>query len=240
MSIFPVYPPCAPRAFISQPYNFSYIKPPNKVFRSAPSSSPALTEPYIAWLDRVQRDYAGIWHSYGIYELIQLSRTGIKYNQKMIIAALHFFESSTNTFHFECGMMTPTLFDVAAITGLPPTGATYDPYNASKNFDVTMNDKTYAKYMAEHHLDDKEVSDDEHVAFLVLWLSKYVFCTKSLQVAVKFVNMAVQIHEGQQIFFFLICFTINRCTCNLNKVIHLLGEVSILKKKLFLSSSPPR
>jgi hypothetical protein len=125
-------------------------------------------------------------------------RTGLKYNQEMIIAALHFFESSTNTFHFECGMMTPTLFDVAAITGLPPTGETYDPYHASKNIEVSMNDKTYAKYIAEHHLDDKEVGDDEHVAFLVLWLSKYVFCTKSLQVAVKFVNMAVQIHEGQQ------------------------------------------
>ncbi|GAU34569.1 hypothetical protein TSUD_29150 [Trifolium subterraneum] len=50
-----------------------------------------------------------------------------KYQQEMIIAALHFFESSTNTFQFECGMMTPTLFDVAAITGLPLTGDTYDP-----------------------------------------------------------------------------------------------------------------
>jgi hypothetical protein len=45
----------------------------------------------------------------------------------MLVAALHFFESSTNTFHFECGMMTSTLFDVAAITGLPPTGDAYDP-----------------------------------------------------------------------------------------------------------------
>ncbi|PNX59721.1 hypothetical protein L195_g051561, partial [Trifolium pratense] len=111
ISIFPVYKPCAPRVFISEPYNFSYIKAPNRVFRSAPS----LNDQYLGWLDRVQRDKADIWQACGIYDLIQLSRTGLKYQQEMIIAALHFFESSTNTFHFECGMMTPTLLDVAAI-----------------------------------------------------------------------------------------------------------------------------
>ncbi|PNX75439.1 hypothetical protein L195_g031375 [Trifolium pratense] len=69
-------------------------------------------------------DLQKIWES-------QLSRTGLKYQQEMIIVVLHFFESSTNTFHFECGMMTPTLFDVAAITGLLPIGDTYDPANRS-------------------------------------------------------------------------------------------------------------
>ncbi|MCI46074.1 hypothetical protein A2U01_0067314, partial [Trifolium medium] len=33
----------------------------------------------------------------------------------MLVAALHFWERSTNTFHFKVGMMTPTLFDIAAI-----------------------------------------------------------------------------------------------------------------------------
>ncbi|CAJ2651849.1 unnamed protein product [Trifolium pratense] len=128
LSIFPVYKPCAPRVFISEPYNFSYIKAPNRVFRSAPS----LNDQYLGWLDRVQRDKADIWQACGIYDLIQLSRTGLKYQQEMIIAALRFFGSSTNTFHFECGMMTPTLLDVAAITGLSPLGDTYDPWSKSK------------------------------------------------------------------------------------------------------------
>ncbi|PNX61720.1 hypothetical protein L195_g052602, partial [Trifolium pratense] len=109
--IFPVYKLSTPRVFISEPYNFSYIKAPNRVFRSTPS----LNDQYLGWLDRIQQDKADIWQACGIYDLIQLSRTGLKYQQEMIVAALHFFESSTNTFHFECGMMTPTLLDVAAI-----------------------------------------------------------------------------------------------------------------------------
>lgn len=197
MEIFPLYKPCSPRAFIHEPYNFSYLKPPNNVFRSAPR----LRDQYINWLDRVEHDYKGVWESYGIFDLIQLSRSGLAYQPEMLMAALHFFESSTNTFHFECGMMTPTLLDVAAITGLTPSGAVYDPNMSSKSIKITIKDKTYSKYIAEHHSDSEEVSGEEHVAFLVLWLSHFVFCTKSLQVAMKFVPMAVQIHECQHFGF---------------------------------------
>jgi hypothetical protein len=119
----------------------------------------------------------------------------------MLVAALHFFESSTNTFHFECEMMTPTLFDVAVITGLPPTGDAYDPSRVCNIIDFGFSSKTYSKYIAENQKDDAEVGDEEHVAFLALWLSQHVFCTKSLQVARRFIIMANQIHEGQQIGF---------------------------------------
>ncbi|WJX64668.1 hypothetical protein P8452_49418 [Trifolium repens] len=192
MTIFPIYKPCSPRVYINEPYNFSYIKNPNKVFRSAPY----VTDAYKNWLARVQGDFGGIWQSYGIFDFIQLSKIGVRYNQEMLIAALHFFESSTNTFHFACGMMTPTLFDVAAITGLPPTGDVYDPSRVSHTIEIEFNSKTYSKYIAEHH-GEGEVSDEEHVAFLALWLSQHVFCTKSLQVARSFIIMANQIHEGQ-------------------------------------------
>ncbi|XP_045831589.1 uncharacterized protein LOC123922982 [Trifolium pratense] len=154
LSIFPVYKPCAPRVFISEPYNFSYIKAPNRVFRSAPS----LNDQYLGWLDRIQRDKADIWQACGNYDLIQLSRTGLKYQQEMIIAALHFFESSTNTFHFECGMMTPTLLDVAAITGLSPLGDTYDPFKASDTIKFDFRNKSYSKYIVENRKTNDEVT----------------------------------------------------------------------------------
>ncbi|CAJ2662120.1 unnamed protein product [Trifolium pratense] len=121
--------------------------------------------------------------------------------QEMIIAALHFFESSTNTFHFECGMMTPTLLDVAAITGLSPLGDTYDPCKASDTIKFDFRNKSYSKYIVENRKTSDEVSDEEHIAFLTLWLSQYVFCTQSLQVAKKFIPMAIQLHECQQFNF---------------------------------------
>jgi hypothetical protein len=96
-------------------------------------------------------------------------------------------------------MMTPTLFDVAAITGLSPIGDTYDPTRASQNISFTSRENTFLKYIQQHHQSNQEeVSDVEHVAFLTLWLSHYIFCSKSLQVAKKFIPMAIQIHEGQQ------------------------------------------
>jgi hypothetical protein len=121
----------------------------------------------------------------------------VKYHQEMLVAALHFFETSTNTFQFECGMMTPTLFDVAAITGLRPTGATYDPAQSSDNIKLSYKSNAYSKFISEHQKTDGDVDEQEHVAFLVLWLSQFVFCTRSLQVAKKFIPMAVQIHECQ-------------------------------------------
>lgn len=196
LNIFPVYKPCEPRAFLDSPYSFNFLKPPNKVFRSSPYYG---NEDYIKWLDRVQVGYGEFWKDSGIYELIQLSRVGPKYHQEMLIAALHFFDSSTNTFHFPCGMMTPTLFDVAAITGLSPIGDTYDPARVSPNIVFDPKEKTFQKYIQENHeAGDEEVSDVEHVAFLTLWLSHYIFCSKSLQVAKKFIPMAIQLHEGQQ------------------------------------------
>ncbi|GAU30843.1 hypothetical protein TSUD_365500 [Trifolium subterraneum] len=169
ISFFPSYSNCSPRTFISGTYNFSYLKPPNKIFRSAPT----IVEGYLAWLDRVQQAFGSLWKDFGIFDFIQLSRLGIKYQQEMIIAVLHFFESSTNTFQFECGLMTPTLFDVAAITGLSPTGDTYDPTLAGSKIEPKIRTKSYTKYIEEHNQLTGEVSDEEHVAFLVLWLSQH-------------------------------------------------------------------
>jgi hypothetical protein len=189
MEIFPVYKPCCPRTFLNSPYNFNFIKPPNKVFRSAPYYG---NEGYLEWLDRVQVGYGDFWKDAGLYELIQLSRVGPQYQQEMIIAAMHFFEGSTNTFHFECGMMTPTLFDVSAITGLSPIGETYDPAKTNQSIEFDYKEKTFQKYIQENHrVGEEEVSDIEHIAFRTLWLSHYVFCSKSLQVAKKFIPMAI-------------------------------------------------
>ncbi|KAH1214822.1 hypothetical protein GmHk_13G036099 [Glycine max] len=197
--VFPCYPTCEPRIFDSEPYNFNCLSKPNKLFRSAPSIA---HRDYLPWLDRVEQAYEDFWKTYGIFDLIQFSRSGPEYRPEMLIAAMHFFESSTNTFQFKCGMMTPTLLDVAALTGLRPSGETYDPTKSSDNIKLVYKENTFSKYIAEHKGSvEEEVSDEEHVAFLTLWLSHYVFCTKSLQVAKRFIPMAIQIHEGQNFGF---------------------------------------
>ncbi|XP_045809919.1 uncharacterized protein LOC123904282 [Trifolium pratense] len=192
--IFPCLETCEPRIFDSKPYNFEYMLTNYKPFRSHPYYGNSL---YLTWLDRMEQSFGKFWKDYGIFELIQFSRIGPKYQPEMLIAAMHFFEKSTNTFHFKSGMMTPTLFDVSAITGLRPTGKTYSPDDVSDNITLNYKENAFSAFILKHSgPENEEVSDEEHVAFLTLWLSHYVFCSRSLQIARKFIPMAVQIHEG--------------------------------------------
>jgi hypothetical protein len=150
-------------------------------------------------LNRIEKEYKGVWESYGIFPLIQFSRTGPKYKPELLIAALHFYEKSTNTFQFKCGMVTPTLLDVAAITGLKPDGDDFDPAKTGDNIELNYKENTFSKYITENMGEEgEEVSHEEHVAFLTLWLSHFVLCSKSLQVARMFIPMARQIHEGRR------------------------------------------
>lgn len=53
-------------------------------------------------------------------------------------------------------------------------------------------------YIQDHHNKDSiEVSDKEHIAFLTLWLSYYVLCPGSLQIAKSYIALVIQIHEGR-------------------------------------------
>ena len=99
-------------------------------------------------------------------------------------------------------MMTPTLFNIAAITGLRPTGDYFDPedlYEDVIGFAATK--PTYTTFI--NHFHDKSsstVSEVEHIAFLAMWLSRFVFCTKSLQVPKKMLTLATQLHQGYPLY----------------------------------------
>lgn len=99
----------------------------------------------------------------------------------MIISTLSFWEGLTNTFQLRCGMITPTLFDMALIYGLRPTCDTFNPTLKSKikpKFLFTQSG--FDNYIEDHHEDTIEVFDYEHISFLTLWLSHFIFCSGSL------------------------------------------------------------
>ena len=119
----------------------------------------------------------------------------------MLVSSLYFWDITHYTFHLLCGMITPTLFDLAAITCLKPTRYTYDP---DTNFEDTITFSTswatYSTHITHYHDKDTDiVSDVEHIAFLSLWLSHFVFCSKSLQVTKKYLTLANQLHVGRDV-----------------------------------------
>lgn len=120
----------------------------------------------------------------------------------MLVASLYFWESTTNTFQLPSGMVTPTLFDIADITGLRPTGKNFDSSESDEdNINFNINCAIFSKYIKNHHVTDTDkVSDEEHIAFLALWLSRCIFCCKSLKVAKRYLTLANQLHEGHGIW----------------------------------------
>jgi hypothetical protein len=99
-AIFPCYEKHSPLVFTKGPYNLSFMK---SKFRT--ESKHERNEDYLLWLNKVEAKRGRFWKDIGIFDLIQLSREGPRYHNEMLIAALH----------LKCGMLTPTLLDVAAI-----------------------------------------------------------------------------------------------------------------------------
>ena len=101
----------------------------------------------------------------------------------MLLVSLHFWEGSTNTIQLRCVMLMPTLFDIDVITDLRPTGEVFD--HIFDTYDIIgLNSKwtSFTNFIADHFDEaTTEVSDEEHVAFLSLWLSHFIFCSNSLQ-----------------------------------------------------------
>lgn len=102
----------------------NFMDPKARVFRSMPTPG---NKKYVAWLNKVQCKRQDQWRRVGIFDVIQISRHVHRINQCMFLVSIYFWKGSTNTFQLPCGMLTPTLFNMAAITSLSPMGETFDP-----------------------------------------------------------------------------------------------------------------
>lgn len=179
--------------------NLDYMSNTLRVLRSFPLSE--YPKNYLSWLAKIENHKAQTWKEMEIFDMIQLSKVGLVYCQPILIISLYFWNNTHKNFQFPCGMLTPTLFDVAAITSLRPTGDTFDPnYMTKETIGFNGSQATFTRCILDHHnKDTKEVSEEKHISFLALWPSRCVFCSKYLQVAKKFLTMANQLHAGHKL-----------------------------------------
>ena len=82
-------------------------------------------------------------------------------------------------------MITPTLFELVAITGLQPIGKLihFDSVpDYVKAYNLEDSEASYSAFIRNNMGSPlTPVSDAEHVAFLSYWLNVVVFCSRSLQ-----------------------------------------------------------
>nr|KYP75380.1 hypothetical protein KK1_008107 [Cajanus cajan] len=123
----------------------------------------------------------------------------------MLFSAILFWNRETRAFEFPCGFVCPTLLDIAAITGLTPTGERFYPdlfeeEISIKETSISWDKKTYLAFITAHMGQANTlVSTSEHIAFLMYWLSACVFCTPSLQVPKYYYILAQALHLEKKI-----------------------------------------
>ncbi|KAI5351262.1 hypothetical protein L3X38_004153 [Prunus dulcis] len=117
------------------------------------------------------------WMQNGIYYAILLDKHQIDLNPSLLGASLCFWDSTSNTFAFGTGPMSPTLLDMAAPFGFRPWGMSIDvlgdyemrnrkvgvPMRASKTEILCL--RTYFGFMMMYQgMNDR---DQEHMMFLL-------------------------------------------------------------------------
>lgn len=186
-------------AYVENPIIMDFFDRKSRVFRSSPLSKDP--QDYLAWLAKVEKKKAPFWKELGMFDLIELSKVGPAYCPNMLLASLYFWDRPHQTFHFRCGMMTPTLFDLAAIVGLKPIGEEFDPLFLNEDsigFDVSR--AAYNTHIRHYHdTTTTEVFDIEHITFMALWLCRYVFFSRSIQVARMYITISNQLHVGRKL-----------------------------------------
>lgn len=110
------------------------LDPTTRVFRLVPTFG---NKDYLVWLKKVNGQCQTWWEDICILNVIQLSRNGHRVNPCMLLASIFLWESLTNTFPLPCGMITPTVFDVEAFTGLSLLDEVFDLTIAGENSEQT-------------------------------------------------------------------------------------------------------
>ncbi|MED6207552.1 hypothetical protein PIB30_036799 [Stylosanthes scabra] len=97
-----------------------------------------------------------LWQSQvdvGINQALQLACYDLSYRQPLLGASLYFWSPVTNTFHFPCGMMTPTLLGIAHIAGLPSNGdaiSWIDEFNIEDSIGIDFSEISYTNFIKKN------------------------------------------------------------------------------------------
>jgi hypothetical protein len=141
-------------------------------------------------------------------------------NESLLIAASYFWSHALNAFLFGHGPMAPTLADVLLLTVLDISSS--DVLFSQRNDKPSHRLKTkniggWSGYIAEHKKEGT-AGHREHVAFLNMWLEKFVFCGKTFGPTANYQIVAEQLIVGN-------CIPLGKYL--LGAVYHLLHQVAV-------------
>ncbi|KAL5699472.1 hypothetical protein ACHQM5_030367 [Ranunculus cassubicifolius] len=163
------------------------------------------------WVDQLSPIYGHVWKKAGVYDAIVVSTYKFIRDGEFILALVDFWCQDTNTFVFSWGEATVTLEDLFIIGGFSVLG---EPANLplteelleieerlikehKKCYSTRSRKPSYGEWFERFMGSDDDL---EHVAFLCLWLTRYVFPTKPKGTIAKHLfSIAIHLSKGTRI-----------------------------------------
>uniref|UniRef100_I1PUA3 Aminotransferase-like plant mobile domain-containing protein n=1 Tax=Oryza glaberrima TaxID=4538 RepID=I1PUA3_ORYGL len=135
---------------------------------------------WTTWYKRVSANKQTHWDEIGIGQALALTIANSAKDEPLMAAATYFWSNTINAFLFNQGPMTPTLIDITMIIGLDVTSSANPmSLNTKNQYDFrTKSIGGWSGYVAAY-MGQGSVTPREHVAFLLMWLEKFLFCGSS-------------------------------------------------------------
>ncbi|KAL7217009.1 hypothetical protein ACSBR1_028851 [Camellia fascicularis] len=138
------------------------------------------------WVETLAEKHGAIWNQTGICDAIMSSIYEVRCNSDLVLGLCEFWCSETNSFVFPWGESTITLEDLMVLGGYPVLG---EPVTSPLDEELVKIERELEKQRsqmlkskakkADHSSWIKhfmvEQNEFEHVGFLSLWLSRFVF-----------------------------------------------------------------
>lgn len=178
---------------------FTQVKPNVPSWKHTFRSRSSRLTGFRTWYKRIAAAKQVHWDEIGIDQCITLSLADTKKNEPLLSAATYFWSSTLNAFLFRQSPMTPTLVDIKMLTGLD-IHSEINPFNLLINSTHKLNTKKiggWSGYVSEH-METGSVSEREHVAFLTLWLERFVFCGSTCGPTLNCQHLAQALVEKRQ------------------------------------------
>ncbi|KAK1685966.1 hypothetical protein QYE76_046814 [Lolium multiflorum] len=159
-------------------------------------------EGWMAWYTRVSKTHYATWETIGIADALSLSLSPLEKNENILKTIGYFWSDALNCFMFGHGPMTPTLLDVAMITGLDIASPSPSAFKLPK-VPFTLSSKTectsWGAYLRRYMKTKGPVTEREHTAFLNFWLEHFIFCGPSLAPTKNYLSLAYELAKGTQL-----------------------------------------
>jgi hypothetical protein len=164
------------------PFKTSTIDPASWTTKLPFRNWPKMPKGWRNWYRRVFEKKGDIWENLNLSQCLNLSLSKMEKNEPLLTSTCYFWTNSINAFIFGHGPMTLTLADVHMLTGLQITRSLspLDLLNTgSKKLPKIAEYMGWVSYIKKNQGTSPNVDEKEHVAFMLMWLERFVFCGSS-------------------------------------------------------------